>query len=58
MNLARIFQVLDVVDPGRNLPKGSSDSTKIILFVVFGAILAGAVVGLAFILKNQGKKQK
>ena len=51
MNLAKIFQVLDVVDPGRRVPSG--DSTKVILFVVFGAILAGAVVGLAFILKNQ-----
>ncbi len=56
MNLAKIIQVLDVVDPGRNVPSG--DSTKVILFVVFGAILAGAIVGLAFILKKQGKKQK
>lgn len=56
MNLAKIFQLLDVADPGRNIPSG--DSTKVILFVVFGAILAGAIVGVAFILKNQGKKQK
>ena len=55
MNLAKIFQVLDVVDPGRHIPSGNS--TKVILFIVFGAILAGAIVGVAFILKNQGKKQ-
>ncbi len=56
MNLAKFFQLLDVADPGMNIPSG--DSTKVILFIVFGAILAGAIVGVAFILRNQGKKQK
>ena len=55
MNVAKMFQLLDVVDPGRDLPSG--DATKVVLFVVFGAVLAGAIVGLAFILKNQSKKQ-
>ena len=56
MNLAKFFQILDVVDPGRNVPSGNA--SNVVLFVVFGALLAGAVVGIAFILKNQGKKQK
>ena len=54
MNLAKMFQILDVADPG-SLPGG--DSNNVVLFVVFGAILAGAIVGIAFLLRNQSKKQ-
>lgn len=56
MNLAKVFQILDVADPGYRIPSGS-DSTKVILFIVFGAVLAGAIVGVAFLLRSQGKKQ-